>query len=94
MLCNSVTLILQLDRVILLRSILLKSMMSHVIKCVCGTSFGVDYTMVCRYGGLIFIYHNDFHGLMAAGGLPQCCSGIPLATTQWGDHCSCFCDLQ
>ena len=46
-------------------------------RCVCGTSFSVDHAMVCRYGGLNFIRHNELRDL-TAGLLQEVCHDVQV----------------
>jgi len=45
--------------------------------CVCGTSFSVDHVMVCRHGGLTFIWHNELRDL-TAGLLQEVCHDVQV----------------
>ena len=33
--------------------------------CVCGQTFTTDHAMMCRYGGLTFVRHNDLRDITA-----------------------------
>ena len=52
----------------------LYDVLSH---CVGGTSFSVDHAMVCRHGGLSFIWHNELHDL-TAGLLQEVCHDVQV----------------